>query len=413
MEIKENLRHNIFLKKMYDSFKDKINKKGDINIPSALKKRKIFSNDNEHYLVLIAPSWDKLDFFGGLLTAFSVFEKLSKKLNYKKKIFVLSGHYNKQYTYKARGIIYEGKDKNIFFVKSSDILPINRNDVYLSTFWTTEIFGLQLLKIQQKYFNLKNRLLLYLIQDFEPGFYAWSSQYYLAENTYKIDNDKILAIFNSKLLFDYFKLNHYRFSHEFFFEPRLNGKLKKNLFKKNIKREKKIIIYGRPGTPRNAFGIIKKALAIWSNKFTNAKEWQVISLGQPFKTIKLSDNKLISKGKVSLEQYSYEMLSSYVGISLMMSPHPSYPPLEMSTFGVKTITNTFCNKDLRGFNNNIISLHNCTPNRIAEKLCEICGNYDPKLSKISVNKDYLYGTSYNIALNKVRDVIVSNVGGKD
>lgn len=40
------------------------------------------------------------------------------------------------------------------------------------------------------------------------------------------------------------------------------------------------------------------------------------------------------------------MLDTYAGISLMSSPHPSYPPLEMSVFGIKVITNNYSNKDL-------------------------------------------------------------------
>ena len=59
----------------------------------------------------------------------------------------------------------------------------------------------------------------------------------------------------------------------------------------------------------------------------------------------------------------------------MVSPHPSYPPLEMATFGVKVITNTFSNKDLKDFSPNIISLDTVNPVTISNRLSNICSSY--------------------------------------
>jgi hypothetical protein len=51
-------------------------------------------------------------------------------------------------------------------------------------------------------------------------------------------------------------------------------------------------------------------------------------------------------GKASLEDYADHLNRAAVGISLMISPHPSYPPLEMAEAGVLTITNNYGCKDL-------------------------------------------------------------------
>jgi hypothetical protein len=72
-----------------------------------------------------------------------------------------------------------------------------------------------------------------------------------------------------------------------------------------------------------------------------------------------------------------------MGISLMVSPHPSYPPLEMSRFGVKTITNTYANKDLSSFNENIVSLDVCNGETIAAKLFELAASYRPEIDLTS------------------------------
>ncbi len=59
----------------------------------------------------------------------------------------------------------------------------------------------------------------------------------------------------------------------------------------------------------------------------------------------------------------------------MCSPHPSYPPLEMATFGVKTITNSFECKDLSSFSPNIISVNNLNFYNLARVLNDAIKNY--------------------------------------
>ena len=95
-----------------------------------------------------------------------------------------------------------------------------------------------------------------------------------------------------------------------------------------------------------------------------------------------------SVGKLSLEEYGKMMLETSIGISLMVSPHPSYPPLEMSTFGVRTITNCYGGKDLRAFNNNIISLKNCSSSEICKRLSSLCDSYSEK-GNVILNEDYV------------------------
>lgn len=52
----------------------------------------------------------------------------------------------------------------------------------------------------------------------------------------------------------------------------------------------------------------------------------------------------------------------------MLSPHPSYPPLDMATAGCVTITNNYADKDLTRRADNIISFDPVTPERLADAL---------------------------------------------
>jgi hypothetical protein len=77
----------------------------------------------------------------------------------------------------------------------------------------------------------------------------------------------------------------------------------------------------------------------------------------------------------------------------MVSPHPSYPPLEMAHFGMKVITNRFGNKDLSKLHDNIISLDELTPISIADKLANECLKFeeDPTIGLVGRTRieDYL------------------------
>ena len=74
----------------------------------------------------------------------------------------------------------------------------------------------------------------------------------------------------------------------------------------------------------------------------------------------------------------------------MVSPHPSYPPLEMSTFGVKTVTNRYANKDLSSFNENMTCLADGSPKALARALAEITNAYNAE-GTLATDNDYARG----------------------
>jgi len=77
-------------------------------------------------------------------------------------------------------------------------------------------------------------------------------------------------------------------------------------------------------------------------------------------------------GKAPLHEYATLLSESMIGISLMVSPHPSYPPLEMAYAGMKTITNSYEGKDLSQRSDTIVSLDILSVEAIAETLERLC-----------------------------------------
>ena len=85
---------------------------------------------------------------------------------------------------------------------------------------------------------------------------------------------------------------------------------------------------------------------------------------------------LHSIGKLSVAEYAELLRTSAIGISLMISPHPSYPPLEMSHLGLLVLTNRFGEKDLSTWHTNIVSLRSMTADGLAEDLAALCRRFE-------------------------------------
>ncbi len=355
-----------------------------------------YKNDESNKLRfnIIVPTIENKDVFGGVDTALKIFFECSKNIDCDIRILSLSTYEN----------LYKGLPKNILsdphkFVKiieiEGDVLSIRKRDVFFATYWSTALLCEEVIEWQIKTFNL-NPKLIYLIQDYEPGFYPWSTEYIESERTYRFDFDTI-AVFNSSLLNNYFTEIGYKFYKSFYFEPTLNNELKNKIkkVKQSNNRKKQIIIYGRPQEHRNAFTLIIGSLGLLDERLgSEAKNWKVISLGTKHKNIKFSNGLCVkSLGKVNIIRYANYMLESYAGISLMVSPHPSYPPLEMSTFGVRTITNVFANKDLKNFNRNIISLTKYSPHDISKELLSLINEYETHQPEIILDSPYVLDTT--------------------
>lgn len=401
------LKTNRFGKLIYKSLKRHLANNGikmsDLNdvIPE------VEAGDEVRYNIVL-PTLRKTKVFGGILTALKIFNLLLSYTSVNARIIVvLNEKYSFKHTFSVDGFGYGDKyDNQIVYLTQLEKLPVRKNDVFMFTNWRTAYLMMPVLNWQIKHYNLENRKVIYLIQDYEPGFFPWSTEYLLAESTYKTNPENIIALYNSKELCEFFKTKGYKFYEHYYFEPFLNEELKKCLLtSKNNERKKQILIYGRPSEHRNAFEIIKGALAIWSRQCPNAKEWSIISLGEDYENFKLENNEVKVLGKVSLKEYADILMTTYAGISLMVSPHPSYPPLEMSTFGVKTITNTFENKNLQYFNNNIISIENCSPREIANKLLEICDEFKVSESECNIDCDYVTCKNFDKIIKEIGIIV--------
>lgn len=375
----------------------------DVRVPEIepMKFRVVRSERNR--INIIVPSINVEHVFGGISTALKFFDRLTESLpEWDKRIILSDAAPNKQainqYSEKYKFVLCDkNSDEHSQIVAFADrngrTLPVSDKDVFIFTGWWTAYC------VQEEYHNLQREGKLspnpfvYFIQDYEPGFYPWSTRYMMADSTYKC-GFKQIAVFNSHELKEFFDRNGYDFYKKFEFDPLLNATLRDRVqaLGDSVNKKKQILVYGRPGTARNAFELLVAALKKWVEIYDEADEWTIISAGEAHPAVELGKGLMLcSSGKLSIEEYASVLEESYAGISLMVSPHPSYPPLEMSVFDVKVITNTYANKDLSSFNDNIISLEDASTTNIADNLVKICEGYKPVVEHHVVNENYCSG----------------------
>lgn len=190
--------------------------------------------------------------------------------------------------------------------------------------------------------------------------------------------ERLWGIFNSSNLANYFELQGHNAERSFVFEPVISGSLRPYLEQvPTSKREKRIVIYGRPNVDRNCFPALIRGLKLWAATYPEFSDWEIVSAGTAHKPVDLGDGRTVtSVGKLSLDDYAGMMLTSSVGVSLMASPHPSYPPLEMSHMGMKVVTNGYLCKDLSTFHPNIISTPTVGARPLATAIARACREAD-------------------------------------
>ncbi len=235
---------------------------------------------------------------------------------------------------------------------------IGRRDVFLATCWWSAHRAAELLP------RMKRKNFVYLIQDFEPLFYAWGHHQALALGTYSHD---FLPVINERLLAEFFcRFGPGRFADPEFcrkalvFEPAVERACfhpTKNGPASGAKR--RILFYSRPSAPRNLFEMGVEALQdLVRRGVIDPETWEVQLMGDHLPPVDLGRGMLgMSLRWMDFESYCEKVRGASVGLSLMLSPHTSYPPLEMAASGLDVVTTAYGCKTaerLRAISSNII-----------------------------------------------------------
>lgn len=256
------------------------------------------------------------------------------------------------------------------------VLSVRRRDLFVAYNWWTSLNIQSVIEEQCRFYAIQPLPKFHFFQEYEPQFYPFSSAHMLARQA--LDADWPLhVIFNTQELMDYTLLMGHRFEGSYVFEPNLNPALLKHLDGiRHDEKEKQILVYARPGIPRNCYSIIERGLTIWADTDA-ATNWRLISAGSSHKPVALPRGHVMkSLGKLSIDEYGQLLRKTAVGISLMSSPHPSYPPLEMAHFGVHVVSNDYTCKSIASRHENISTLNDMRPEAFARAVSAACARFD-------------------------------------
>jgi O-antigen biosynthesis protein len=224
-------------------------------------------------------------------------------------------------------------------------LVLGENDVFMATAWWTA----QMAKYAVR--QTRHGKFVYLIQDYEPLLHPASSTQALAEETYSLEH---IPVINTRLLRDFLHARRVglyardEFAKEaLVFEPAVDT----NLFFPQAKGpptgKRRLLFYARPtGGWRNLFELGIAALQkLVADGSIQADEWEFLGMGEKFAPIDLGRGSLlVPVAWLDLDGYARQMRQADVLLSLMLSPHPSYPPLEMAACGKPVVTTIYENK---------------------------------------------------------------------
>ncbi|MGQ0565156.1 MAG: rhamnosyltransferase WsaF family glycosyltransferase [Gemmobacter sp.] len=246
---------------------------------------------------------------------------------------------------------------------TSGSLMFHPDDRFLASAWWTAHLADRLLAQ-----GFRKRGFHYLLQDYEPNFYAWGPEFADASASYALS---FTPIFNTTTLRDYFALQGHAFASpgSLCFHPAVDIAEYATGARPPRPARRRLAVYGRPAVPRNMFPTAVEALNLFlAAEGLTPDQIELVSVGMLHDRISLTGgHALASLGKLPLHDYPPWLRTVDIGLSLMLSPHPSHPPLEMAASGVRVVTNRFANKDLGRLTPAILSMPG-TPEGIAEGL---------------------------------------------
>lgn len=214
--------------------------------------------------------------------------------------------------------------------------------------------------------HLDEKRFLFMAQEYEPFFMAMNSISALFQEAYTFPQ---VALFSTELLQDFFRRERIGV----FANP--GGEADAAVFSNAIqtfhptrdqltRTRRRLLFYSRQEehASRNLFELGMMALAAlvrdprvdlsgWSFHGIGSMGGNTLELkpGLPFELVP----------KTSLQEYIRMMPSYDVGLSLMLTPHPSLVPIEMASAGMWTVTNTLANKTserLQAISTNLIGV---------------------------------------------------------
>lgn len=227
---------------------------------------------------------------------------------------------------------------DLFRLADGESMPSSSSDIWVATHWTTA----HALDIAARLGRIDPTRVIYLVQDYEPGFEPWSTSFALARATYHAG---FTIVCNSLPLAGYLEAQEdLEIPTDRVFAPHLSdSRLREVASGRHRDSRIGVLFYARPTKPRNLFALGSSALRIAMDELgSEAQSCVFYTAGERHDPIATPAGvEVLQLGQTGWDGY-FELLQRVrVGLSLMYSAHPSHPPLEIAVSGGSTVTNRF------------------------------------------------------------------------
>lgn len=290
---------------------------------------------------------------------------------------------------------------------------IGINDLFFATaWWTAQIAKYAVRKTVCKTF-------IYLIQDFEPILHEGSTFQARALETYGLPH---IPVINTRLLLDHLARESAgcyadpKFSaNALWFEPALDRSYYfPDLGQSGQSGKKTLLFYARPTVARrNLFeiGVVALRQAVASG-FIDKDNWEVWAMGEKLAPVALGNGVFLNPLPwMSFDAYAERVRTADLLLSLMLSPHPSYPPLEMAASGKLVVTNSFSVKTaerMRAFSPNII-VAEPTAESVAAALENAAGRINAGLPSYDPSGAVALPSNWDDSLGEIVPVLLQRI----
>lgn len=383
---------------------------GAKNLEQVIQERFAISSPLHGFLIpyegrrlnLVTDSINSGSLFGGVATAIVFSSLLAERWGCDLRVVTRTEKATKdnfRRVLEANGINFS-KNVEFLFAQCSDSkaeIPIGDGDLFLTTSWWTT-------KSVKETFGEKR--ILYILQEDERAFYPYGDEYLQCNELLKSKGLKF--IINTKLLYDHFVSEGFENIKEngLWFEP----SWPQNLFyyeRRNMPQKSNFFFYARPNNIRNLFylglEVINTAL---DRGVINPNEWDFYFVGKDIPELRISNSyypKIYQN--LNLADYADLVRNMDLGLCLMFSPHPSYPPLDLAASGAVVVTNRYGMKqNLDNYSKNILCF-DMDVNHLVEGIrlgIELSNNTELRVKNYNennINRDWR--TSFQHVLDKL------------
>jgi hypothetical protein len=220
-----------------------------------------------------------------------------------------------------------------------DLRGHHPDDVWVVTYWATAFA----LSSAVRGGAVRAGSVIYLVQDFEPGFFPWGTQYAMARSTYDLGFHLLV---NSSPLARYLgEQTGQSVPAEHVFAPRVDQQQLRSAAARwrpcEDPTQPRVFFYARPSKPRNLFALGVSALDKWLHDLAPEVRPIITVAGEDLEPFHLDGADVVLRGKLSLDEYFVLLGEQDLALALMHSPHPSHLPLELPMAGIPTVTNAF------------------------------------------------------------------------